>query len=152
MKCAPFTLTSVTSSWRPFCLRRIGRISFSKRLFNSVSLPPLIWKWTLRANFMRFLLVPWEGVLHRRTRNGGSASTRDRSRLGPLKDLNLITRRARSRHGTEVSDDSFCEVFHANCIVNEDNGWHDNATIRLRCSARPVAPKTVSVFITGFLA
>src|SRR5712692_3083899 len=61
MKCAPFGLTSVTSSWKPFCLRRIGRTSFSKRLLSSVSLPLLIWNWTLRANCMTFLPEPLSG-------------------------------------------------------------------------------------------
>src|SRR5713226_8541937 len=58
MNCAPFALTSVTSSWKPFCLRSIGRTSFSKRLLSSVSLPLLIWKWTLRANCMMLLPEP----------------------------------------------------------------------------------------------
>src|SRR5450759_3929012 len=86
MKFAPFGLTSVNSSWKPFCLRSIGRTSFSKRLLSSVSLPLLIWKWTLRANLMVLLPEPLNGGdLHRRVRNGGTVSSRYRNRLGPLK-------------------------------------------------------------------
>src|SRR5260370_29762869 len=58
MKCAPFGLTSVTSSWKPFCLRSSGRTYFSKRLLSSVSLPLLTWNWTCRANCMMLLTEP----------------------------------------------------------------------------------------------
>src|SRR5512132_3037191 len=94
MKCAPFGLTSVTSSWNPSCLRSIGTTSFSKRLFNSVSLPLMTWNWTLRANLMTPTPLALEvGDLHRQTRDGGPDSARYRSLLGPLKEPYAITHR-----------------------------------------------------------
>src|SRR5512141_2385390 len=88
MNCAPFGLTSVTSSWKPSCLRRTGRTSFSKRLLNSFSLPFLMWNWTLRAYLMTLLPVTLEQVDF----IGEPERKEGRRRQGTDTDLDLVKR------------------------------------------------------------